>query len=319
MIKKLILPIIALSNFLVINSCMAIISLPEQKNIQTGTSSEKAEIVNTENNQTITTKDFDISLASNINNPENLEASTTQTTSNYSNKIEKLIFEKTNQERVKQNLPPLKQEKGLDKLAQMHSKNMLENSFFSHTDKSGLSSSGRKEKYYPQLFGSIGENIFFIEGYSGDENIANKIIDGWMNSQGHRENILRKEYTHLGVGIAFVGNKVYATQNFSDAEALLISSIPEKVKYGESLNLKFDFLGSFDKNKLSIFLEFPDKTQKFFTSDGSYYVGSGRYNPVWSGNSFTVNIKFDKGKGNYILRTGRDNSFYESGLKINVQ
>ena len=46
------------------------------------------------------------------------------------------------------------------------------------------------------------------------ETIANQFMLNWMNSQGHRENILSPNFTGLGIGVYRVGNKIYATQEF---------------------------------------------------------------------------------------------------------
>ena len=39
-------------------------------------------------------------------------------------------------------------------------------------------------------------------------------MTNWMNSQGHRENILSTNFSSIGVGVYKIGNKVYATQEF---------------------------------------------------------------------------------------------------------
>ena len=48
-----------------------------------------------------------------------------------------------------------------------------------------------------------------------EESLANEIVEGWMNSPGHRKNILTPDFEKLGVGVS-IGDDggVYATQNF---------------------------------------------------------------------------------------------------------
>ena len=49
--------------------------------------------------------------------------------------------------------------------------------------------------------------------------LAAEIVDGWMNSPGHRENILNTRYDRAGIGVAVDAEEaVYATQNFCDLE-----------------------------------------------------------------------------------------------------
>ena len=61
-------------------------------------------------------------------------------------------------------------------------------------------------------FQTVGENIAV-----GQRDVA-EVMQGWMNSPGHRENILRPQFTHLGSGVAtgdFKGQEsIYWTQNF---------------------------------------------------------------------------------------------------------
>ena len=47
------------------------------------------------------------------------------------------------------------------------------------------------------------------------QNAAKKFVDMWMNSEGHRKNILSKNYDYIGVGVHGDGQKLNATQVFS--------------------------------------------------------------------------------------------------------
>jgi uncharacterized protein YkwD len=47
------------------------------------------------------------------------------------------------------------------------------------------------------------------------EEIANQAVTGWMNSEGHRKNILDDHFQQEGIGVAFsTDNKIYVTENF---------------------------------------------------------------------------------------------------------
>jgi uncharacterized protein YkwD len=55
-----------------------------------------------------------------------------------------------------------------------------------------------------------GENIAY-----SSELLVNEVFSGWMNSPPHRENILRKEYREIGIGVVVISNgEVYYTQVF---------------------------------------------------------------------------------------------------------
>jgi len=120
----------------------------------------------------------------------------------YSEYITKVI-ELTNTERSKYNLPPLKLSNSLCKSAQEHADDMYINNYFSHTSKDGRTMSDRIEKY-SSSYGYKGENIAF--GYDSPE----AVVNGWLNSDGHRANILNKNYTDIGVGYS----NGYWVQNF---------------------------------------------------------------------------------------------------------
>jgi hypothetical protein len=122
-----------------------------------------------------------------------------------------------NQERANNgNLPPLKRVAAIDASAYGHSYDMGVNNFFSHTGSDGSLpwDRMRAQGYY---YNRAGENI--AAGYSSPASAMN----GWMNSSGHRANILSGSYTELGVGYFYDdpaiypgpwGYRHYWTQNF---------------------------------------------------------------------------------------------------------
>ena len=59
-----------------------------------------------------------------------------------------------------------------------------------------------------------GENIAYIGGITDPTQLANKFMTNWMNSSGHRKNIISTNFKSIGVGAYKVGIKVYATQEF---------------------------------------------------------------------------------------------------------
>ncbi|HYF13377.1 MAG TPA: CAP domain-containing protein [Candidatus Paceibacterota bacterium] len=129
--------------------------------------------------------------------------------------VEYYIFEKTNIERAKHELSALAPDPKLTDIARSHSKDMLTNNYFDHEDPQGCSASCRA-KNASYTYWSIGENIYMMKGYNlSAEATAQRIVDGWMNSPGHRANILRDSYTHSGIGVVAEGRSVYATAMYS--------------------------------------------------------------------------------------------------------
>lgn len=130
--------------------------------------------------------------------------------------INRWIVVYTNQARQAHQLPALKEDGRLAEVATAHSKNMGDNSFFDHVDPAGNNHQNRLDQRYPGLVNGSGENIArypVVQG--GDQELARLLVEGWMNSPGHRANILKADYTAIGAGIAQTGIYVYATQDFA--------------------------------------------------------------------------------------------------------
>jgi hypothetical protein len=232
--------------------------------------------------------------------------------------IEKRIFDLVNAERARRNLPPCAHSPELASLARLHSRNMVRHRFFSHTDHERRSPLDRKLAHFPGLFGSIGENIAYHSGQT-EEEAARNLMRSWMDSPGHRANVLSDQFTHLGVGVVEGGEQVYATQSFSELVAVLEGDVPRRVPFGSELTLKFRFLGRFEKKRLTVFVHFPDRAAKVFVSKDRYYTGAGPYQPIWEGDRFTVKVLCNKGRGTYNLTMGKDGSFDPEGLRFEVR
>ncbi len=126
---------------------------------------------------------------------------TDATVQNYENEVIRLV----NEIRTKNGLKTLKADWQLSRVARYKSQDMKNNNYFSHTS---------------PVYGSPFEMIknFGISYKSAAENIAKgqstpqAVVNAWMNSSGHRANILNSSYTKIGVGYVASGN--YWTQMF---------------------------------------------------------------------------------------------------------
>ncbi|HAT4339925.1 TPA: serine protease [Clostridium perfringens] len=133
--------------------------------------------------------------------------------SSYATQIEQMIFNKVNEERAKAGVAPLSYSNTMQKYARIKSEDMGVRKYFSHEDPNGQLITA-KMKADGVSYNAWGENIAYISGYSGDSNIANQFMTNWMNSSGHRANILSPNFTSIGVGVYKIGNTYYATQEF---------------------------------------------------------------------------------------------------------
>jgi uncharacterized protein YkwD len=122
--------------------------------------------------------------------------------------LEDLVTELANDERVAAGCEEqLRTDERLRTAARGHSQDMADHDYFSHTGLDGSSPSDRARRAgYP---GGVGENI--AAGYRTPEDV----MRGWMDSDGHRANLLECEYVAIGVGLAYdAGGRPYWTQNF---------------------------------------------------------------------------------------------------------
>ena len=104
-----------------------------------------------------------------------------------------------NRERAAHGLPALAMDARLTQAAQLHSDDMGRRNFYDHTDPDGRQPSDRVyAQGVPPHATTVAENIHWGTGYLGS---PREIMRDWMNSPGHRRNILRPEVSHIGVGI----------------------------------------------------------------------------------------------------------------------
>ncbi len=116
------------------------------------------------------------------------------------------VLAMVNQERAQAGCSPVTADKELAGLAQRFSDDMAERGFFDHTDPDGHTPWDRARVAGISDLG--GENIA-----RGQAN-AQSVMDSWMNSSGHRANILNCEYKTLGVGVHFGPGGPWWTQDF---------------------------------------------------------------------------------------------------------
>ena len=119
--------------------------------------------------------------------------------------VEQEVIKLVNAERAKAGLPALKYDWELARVAKHKSQDMKDKGYFSHTSPT-YGSPFTMMKNYGINYKSAGENI------AKGQSTAQQVVNAWMNSSGHRANILSKDYTHIGVGYVKSGH--YWTQMF---------------------------------------------------------------------------------------------------------
>jgi uncharacterized protein YkwD len=126
------------------------------------------------------------------------------------NSDEKQILDLHNQARAKDGLPPLCVHPDLTEAARAHSQEMLDKDYFSHNSYNGENVRERLERFgytfSDYSYWTYGENIYLRFGSSGAPEDA---FNWWMNSSGHRANILNKNFREIGIGVRKGAYKTY--------------------------------------------------------------------------------------------------------------
>ena len=127
------------------------------------------------------------------------------------------VIEETNNQRALENRPALKENTKLDEAAQLKLQDMFTKQYFEHVSPSGVGPSNLAEQVgYGYIL--IGENLA-LGNFADDK----ALVTAWMNSPGHRANILHPEFQEIGVAVGqgtFEGKKVWlAVQEFGKPES----------------------------------------------------------------------------------------------------
>ncbi len=118
---------------------------------------------------------------------------------------EQEVIRLVNEERAKNGLKALTYDWQLGRVARYKSQDMKDNGYFSHTSPV-YGSPFQMMKSFGISYKSAGENI------ARGQATPRAVVDAWMNSSGHRANILNSSFTHIGVG--YVSSGKYWTQMF---------------------------------------------------------------------------------------------------------
>lgn len=119
--------------------------------------------------------------------------------------VEQQVLDLVNKERAKVGLKPLQMDWELQRVARIKSQDMYSKKYFSHQSPT-YGSPFDMMKQFGISYRTAGENI------AQGQRTPQEVMVAWMNSSGHRANILKADYTHIGVG--YEANGFYWTQMF---------------------------------------------------------------------------------------------------------
>lgn len=127
--------------------------------------------------------------------------------------IEDRILELLNDLRQEKNLNELKSNDQLKKASRQRAKETKES--FAHTRPDGREMATIfEEPEYEYTYQLVGENIGLATYYLDEKGMAELMFDGWKNSPGHYENMVRENFEEIGIGVYYDGETLYAAQLF---------------------------------------------------------------------------------------------------------
>lgn len=133
-----------------------------------------------------------------------------------SNQIERTIYELSNQSRQQNGAPMLAYDEKLAAAAREHSADMAELDFFDHTNPKP-----NKARPWDRVVQKgvdprrVAENIYWAKGHPQSK-IATLAVSEWMESPGHRQNLLEPRNGRVGIGVSYKNKAFWITQDFSD-------------------------------------------------------------------------------------------------------
>lgn len=161
--------------------------------------------------------------------------------------FEQRVIELVNEARAEHNLPPLKSSDELNNAARYHARDMAEDEYFDHHTHDRVNGTlvlvcawnERIRLYYGDYL-RLGENI--ARGYPTPESV----FQGWMNSEGHRGNILNPNYREVGVGY----HDTYWSQVFGERDDVYPLVINQELMETDSQNINIYTYGEWDQVRL---------------------------------------------------------------------
>lgn len=130
--------------------------------------------------------------------------------------VERAVYRRTNERRREHGVDPLSYCDLLAAVAPDHSRDMATRDYFDHESPDGADAGDRYRRLGHDA-DSVGENVAL--GQPGPtasvEDVARSVVDGLMDSPGHRRSVLRERYREEGIGAYTADDgRLYATQSF---------------------------------------------------------------------------------------------------------
>ena len=229
--------------------------------------------------------------------------------------IELDIIDRVNAFRSEHNLPPLLHHPELSEVARAHSRDMGERGYYAHVDPDGVTPNQRiVRKFVPRfVMAGTAENIAYRREFGNhggsqlSSSLAREFMEGWINSPGHRANMLHDQMTLIGVGVYATDDTVFATQKFMDYIVEVIEPAPgaDINQDGPQVRMRVN-RRRVSPERFVVKVNLPDHRARWEVSARSFYTGFGFLTAEWTDDDeVLVALPVDRfGPGRYSLQFG---------------
>jgi len=161
--------------------------------------------------------------------------------------VSEYVFEMTNQERQQRGRSSVHHDPTLSQIACWHNQDQLKGGYMGHEDSDDRMPGDRVAREHRRLIGVVAENAYRFRIDVESEKTkkqewASRIVGNWMESPGHRSNMLDREHTHLGVCVSTDTVNSRAVQLFAVVNAYLDRPLPWTVTPGDSTSVSFSLV-----------------------------------------------------------------------------
>lgn len=132
--------------------------------------------------------------------------------------VEAQVLSLCNAERAKTGAPTLTMDSKLRDISRYKAMEMLQYNYFSHNSAVSGKTPFDLASSFGYAYSAFGENIQMSQGKNSADVTANYLVTNWMNSPGHKANILNPAFKRMGIGVVFSSdnNSAYESQMFSN-------------------------------------------------------------------------------------------------------
>lgn len=139
-------------------------------------------------------------------------------TANFEARMVDEVMAAANQARARQGLGPLSRDAALDAVAAGYSRKMMAEGFFDHVSPDGSTLKSRLGGHMQRL-GRAAENLWTARGKIdwSPASVSQQTVENWLDSPGHRRNLLERDFVAAGVGVSQRGDAIYVTMLYGAA------------------------------------------------------------------------------------------------------